>query len=483
MKNKHDIHCWLGTEASHLAVLAAQEDIRTKTLAGFDGSGLDENPILSVSDGVAVISIFGPLSNSDSMMNQMFGITSYNDIRSALVLAVNDPEVDSIILDVDTPGGDASGVSDIAEFISSVSANYKPVDVYVSGSAFSAGYWIASAADAIYGPKMAESGSIGVIAVIKNKVKMMEKDGIEAIVFRGGKYKALGNPYEKLTKDAKKIIQTKIDKMEGFFLDAVAANRNIPRASVKAQVGEGLTFFAEESVQNGLMDEVVPFDVLFSRHIKRKKNKATRIMNEDTDMGKKVLTDMSVAAIAAGATPESVDDLNKGVSEDEVLAASDKVETVEENVEVVASDDVAAKDEVSAPESVEVTDEVSAKEETSLVAYLKEENAKLTLANADLSAKFEKSESSSTLALANEVALKGIVEEYIAGMSVGLGMASMSLEGMNSDTVLKQYSSVRTEFTNRFKVGNVAEVEDDEPESSGKGLTAMELASIKSNKI
>ena len=453
---------WLGDESSLRHVVDAQVQFRGRTDP--DDIGYDESShLLSTAEGVGTVAVHGPLTNSDSFWNRLFGITSYNEIRNAIIEAINDDEVDRILLDMDTPGGDAKGVNELSDFILQAK-QHKPIDTYVSGAAFSAGYWIASATDKIYGPKMSEAGSIGVVAILMNQADALKDKGYQVTVLRGGKFKALGNPYEKLTDTAKKIFQAKIDVMEGFFLDAVSENRNIPRASVKSQVGEGLTFFAKESVANGLMDEVISFDTLFNRLINQpNQGSAGRtVLSEDIDMKKKVLTAASVAALASGAPTGAVEDL---------LAEGDAADPKAEG------EDPKAEGGAPAPKA-------DASESTSLIAHLKGELATLRAENKAMDSELTSLRAKFQLADTNEGALKKLASEYIGGMAIGLGMSSMNLSGMETSTLLAQYTEVRSKFTTRFQIGASAEVEDGElPASSGDGLSFMERASIATNKL
>ena len=490
-----DVICWLGSQSSLEKVLTAQSEIMGRASEHFD---FEEDPLTSVSNGVATIQIHGSLTNQDSPLNSLFGITSYNDIRNAIVTAVEDEDIERILLDIDSPGGDAKGVSELSEFIK-LAAERKPIDSYVSGSAFSAAYWIASASDSIAGPKMSEAGSIGVIAILGDMTEMFKKQGVKVTVFRGGKYKALGNPYEKLSESGRKTIQAKIDKMEGFFLDAVAENRSIPRNKVKSQVGEGLTFFAEEAVDNGLMDEIVAFDELFGRLIKAGNSKSAgrQVLNEDTDMAKKILTPAAEAAIAAGASLE--DEAVQALLEDEqpqvamdVDAGAESESDAESESEGDTDADAEADEEIVAEGAEGDTDaDAEADEEivyepvaadNSLVIHLKEEIKTLRAENSELT----KASEDGALAQANEIALKTIVNEYLGNMSIALGITPMNLTNMETSALLTQYSEVRAAYTGQFKVGGSAAVseEEDTSASSGEGsISHIHQAVVKANKI
>jgi len=481
---------WFGSEGSLRHVIDSQAKFMGRIPDESQTMDTHQSRLTSVESGVAIIRVQGSLTSTDSPWNELSGITSYNEIRNAIIEAISDDQIDKILLDVDTDGGDAKGVDDLATFIK-LARKHKPIEAFISGSAFSAGYWIASAASKIYGPKMSETGSIGVISVVINRAKAMKDAGYEVTVFRGGKYKALVNPFEKLTDTAKKIYQDKLNVMEGFFLDAVSENRNIPRNKVKSQVGEGLTFFAEQSVANGLMDEVISFDDLFSRFVKQStQNSGDRAtLTEDIDMKKKVLTAESVAAIASGAAPELAEELQEEVvtspvedANEDTNEASAKDETPSTDAKANDGESGDTDETISEDDNTSAEDETpKAKDEDSLVTYLKEEVTQLRTDNASLKDRIHES---SAVSLANESALKKIASEFIGNMSIGLGMAAMDLSGMETSAILSQYTGVKKKFSERFKVGSIASVMDDESEaSSGASLSLVEQVSARANKI
>ena len=495
--NSKDIICWLGTQASLERVLRAQQEISGRAM-DFEDDDRGSH-LLTTAGGIATIAVHGSLTNEDSFFNRLFGITSYNDIRNAIVEAIEDEDVTRLLLDVDSPGGDAKGVSELAEFIK-LASTHKPIDTYVSGSAFSAAYWIAAATDSISGPKMSEAGSLGVIAILAEMTEMFKKEGVKVTVFRAGKFKALGNPYEKLSAAATKIIQGKLDKMEGFFLDSVAENRNIPRNKVKSQVGEGLTFFAEEAVANGLMDEIVAFDELYGRLVKAgTENSAGRqVLNEDTDM-KKILTPAAEAAIAAGASledeavqalmedsPETSADVLQDEATANVIAedAADEAAAIADAEAAAATAEVLtdeATEEVIAEDAADAARQEASASNAGLVAHLKDEVATLRAENVTLT----RSSEAGALAQASEVALKTIANEYIGNMCIALGATPMDFAKMDTSALLTQYSEVRAKYTLQFKVGGSAEVSEEEETStsSGDDRSPIHIASVKANKI
>ena len=110
--------------------------------------------------GIAVIPVYGTLVRRSLGMEAASGLTSYGEISAMLDAALSDPSVTGILLDVDSPGGEAGGVFELAGRVRAVDA-VKPVWSIASDSAFSAAYAIASAASRVYVTQTAGVGSIG----------------------------------------------------------------------------------------------------------------------------------------------------------------------------------------------------------------------------------------------------------------------------------------------------------------------------------
>jgi ClpP class serine protease len=89
-------------------------------------------------------------------------MTSYEGLKYQLATAARDASVSSILLDMDSPGGEAVGSFEAADAVRAA-AGVKEVVAVVSGMAASAAYAIASAATRIVTTSSGISGSIGVV--------------------------------------------------------------------------------------------------------------------------------------------------------------------------------------------------------------------------------------------------------------------------------------------------------------------------------
>lgn len=114
--------------------------------------------------GIAVIPVVGSLVRRTLGLDPASGFTSYADIAGMVDAALADPGVEGILLDIDSPGGEAGGVFELGERIRAADT-LKPIWALASDSAFSAAYAIGSAASRLTVTRTGGVGSIGVIAM------------------------------------------------------------------------------------------------------------------------------------------------------------------------------------------------------------------------------------------------------------------------------------------------------------------------------
>ena len=115
------------------------------------------------SDGIAVIPVIGTLVRRATGMSAACGMPSYHGIAEMAEEAFTSPEVKGVLLEIDSGGGEAAGVFDLAESLRRMSRETeKPLWAVADETALSAAYAIACSAERILLPRTAEVGSIGV---------------------------------------------------------------------------------------------------------------------------------------------------------------------------------------------------------------------------------------------------------------------------------------------------------------------------------
>lgn len=247
---------------SILHVLGPRFNLDTATLPTSEAMALsDEQRARSgyrVKNGIGIIGIYGPLMHR--LMAADFpsgGPTTYTDIRRAFDMALQDDGVTSIILDIDSPGGEVNGCFDLADHIFQA-RGVKPVSAVVNESAYSAAYLLASAAERISIPRTGGAGSIGVIATHADFSQAEEAEGIKVTHVFAGARKADFSPHAPLTGEALTILQGMVEDTYTLFVETVARNRGMSIKSVLAT--EAGLYIGKKAVSAGLADEVLPAD-------------------------------------------------------------------------------------------------------------------------------------------------------------------------------------------------------------------------------
>lgn len=218
----------------------------------------------SAGGGVMVLPLVGTIVPRADMMTEMSGGLSLQRFTTAFRQALADPNVRSIVLDVDSPGGQVGGVEELAAEIFRARGQ-KQITAVANGLAASAAYWIGSAAEELVVTPSGEVGSIGVFAVHEDVSQALASDGVVMTLVSAGKYKVEGNPFEPLTEEARAAIQERVDGYYGMFVSAVARNRGVKASDVRGGFGEGRMVGAKEAVSLGMADRVGTLDETISR--------------------------------------------------------------------------------------------------------------------------------------------------------------------------------------------------------------------------
>lgn len=210
------------------------------------GRPLQNTRQVTMRGDVAIVPLVGPVFRYANLFTQVSGATSLDVLATDFQAAVDDPAVKAIVLAIDSPGGQASG---IAEFAALVRASSKPVTAYVDGAAASAAYWIASAANTIVTSKTGELGSIGAVFSVRAPDKA--SGTIEIVSSQSPKKRA-----DVSTDEGRGLIQARADKFAEIFIADVAAFRGVSVEKVLADFGQGDMRMGADAVALGMADSV-----------------------------------------------------------------------------------------------------------------------------------------------------------------------------------------------------------------------------------
>lgn len=183
--------------------------------------------------GVEVIAVSGILVSRGSHLAACETMTSYEDLRRAINIAVADPMVEHIVLDIDSPGGNAVGAFELAADIRAAS-RIKPITGLVNFMAYSGGYLIAAACTEVVVSLTSGVGSIGVIASHMDRSRMLEGAGVKVTTVFAGAHKNDLSPYDPITEQSLQVLNDVVQESYQLFTSHVAEYRNRDVADIIA---------------------------------------------------------------------------------------------------------------------------------------------------------------------------------------------------------------------------------------------------------
>ncbi|MBK9161103.1 MAG: S49 family peptidase [Nitrosomonadales bacterium] len=222
---------------------------------------IQKRPSIDAPVGIAVIPVVGSLVRRTVGLDPASGFTSYAEIAGMVDAALADASVEGIVLDIDSPGGEAGGVFELGERIRAADV-IKPVWAVSADSAFSAAYAIGCSASRLMVSRTGGVGSIGVIAMHVDQTARDAQQGYRYTPITAGDHKNDFSPHEKLTPDAHARLQAEVDRLYGLFVDHVAAMRRLDADAVRAT--EAGIYFGQDAVASGLADAVGSLDAVLA---------------------------------------------------------------------------------------------------------------------------------------------------------------------------------------------------------------------------
>ena len=204
--------------------------------------------------GVGVITVDGATTKKNTWMNALCGnFIGYDTIARYIEQAEADDEIHTILLHLDTVGGDVAGVDTVQDLIKT--SNKNTVTLYDNIGA-SAGIWYGTASDKVYATPMTYLGSIGVMA---GYYEPREDDKKVVLVSRNAKNKNC-----RLVGDCKDKFQRRIDAVEKVFHSRVMDNTGLTEDEIVRYFDYGDVIPCEKALEIGFIDGIISKKELLS---------------------------------------------------------------------------------------------------------------------------------------------------------------------------------------------------------------------------
>ena len=237
-----------------LGVDSVEVDLPAEALLPAKAEKADRESVVSLVDGVAVFDLHGTLVHRSSWMDAASGLLSYQQVADEFRAAVENPQVKAILLSLNSPGGEVSGLAELADEVFAARKSGKRIVAVASDMACSAAYWIGSAASEFYATESAAVGSIGVVVAHMDVSEADKKAGVKVTHIHAGARKVDGNPHEPLTDEGRETLQALVDKTYSVFVSKVAKFRGISPDAVRKT--EARVFIGADAKAAGLVNGI-----------------------------------------------------------------------------------------------------------------------------------------------------------------------------------------------------------------------------------
>lgn len=215
----------------------------------------DGKSLFSGSAPIAKLSVTGMIVDQGGDGFGGGGTTSGQGLLKALARVRTD-NCKAILLQLNTPGGTASGAQEVHDELVRLKQEKGVKIVADMGDlAASGGYYIAAAADEIVANPATLTGSIGVIMHTTNWQGLMGKLGVSNGAIKSAPMKDIGSPDRPMTAAERQVLQALIDDTYAQFLEAVSSGRKIPLDKLRP-LADGRIFTGRQAIAVHLVDKL-----------------------------------------------------------------------------------------------------------------------------------------------------------------------------------------------------------------------------------
>lgn len=197
---------------------------------------------------VGVVPLAGVIGTDLAAIDKAQGGVDLKDFRAELAKMAARPDVEVILVHVNSPGGAATGTLEAANDLYNLS---KPTVTFVDGVMGSGGYFVGSQSDRVIATPSSIVGSIGAYTVYYEYD--LAREGYTAKMFKDGTLKADGAFGVPLTAEQEAHIQAQIAYIGGVFRDTVLRKRSM----VSMADMQGQTFRGAQAAEKGLVTGLV----------------------------------------------------------------------------------------------------------------------------------------------------------------------------------------------------------------------------------
>jgi signal peptide peptidase SppA len=202
-----------------------------------------------------IIPVVGVIGKGLSPLEKMTGAVDLNEVSQQIDAFLADPEVQEIVLHIDSPGGTVTGVEEVARKIQN---STKPTTSYTDGMMASAAYWLGASADRVVGSPSSDVGSVGVYMAVPDMSGLYAMSGVQMLVIKSSAtpLKAAGLEGTSLSQEQIDYFQQQVDEIYTDFVASIKQKRKfVADDALKGQAMSGKVA-SKKGLLTGLADSL-----------------------------------------------------------------------------------------------------------------------------------------------------------------------------------------------------------------------------------
>ena len=206
---------------------------------------------------VALIYGLGPVVLGEGQNDPVFGTVSLGsrDVSLAIAEALEDPDVDAILLRVDSPGGSYVASDAVWRQVNRAREMEVPVVVSMGNIAASGGYFLSAPAGHIIAQAGTVTGSVGVVGGKIVLEELWSKLSISWDGVAAGRRATLWSSNRGFDEEEWRVLERSLDETYADFTSKVAAGRNLSPEAVE-NAAKGQVWSGTDAVAMGLVDRL-----------------------------------------------------------------------------------------------------------------------------------------------------------------------------------------------------------------------------------
>jgi len=291
--------------------------------------GEDETPTIPrhgyrIERGVAVVPVHGVLVRRAGQMDaQSTPLMSYERLARVLNSVRANARVNGVLLDIDSPGGEASGIFELTRRIRTL-ADTKPTWAVADDNSLSAAYALAAATNQIWVTDTGSAGSVGAVALHIDQSEQDSEAGLKYTYIYRGAHKIDRNPHGPLSAPAMQAISGEVGRLYDILVNDIHAHRRSMSVQ-QLRDQEAAIYHGANAVTEGLADRLGTLDEAHSTlvgHVQAQQMQRTHGISNNAPRGASAVSETTGEQVRTTSGEGQTDTTNNNTSTNNTVSTT-----------------------------------------------------------------------------------------------------------------------------------------------------------------